>query len=84
LTTFLFYNNLELDLNKPGICTMKASRKEAIEALEKFYYTGKPCKHGHLSKRYTIEGVCFHCVTVKRAEERKRLRLIFAESNIMD
>lgn len=26
-----------------------------------FYETGKPCKHGHLSKRYTKTAICVEC-----------------------
>jgi hypothetical protein len=27
----------------------------------KYYYTGKSCKHGHLSKRYVCNGHCYEC-----------------------
>ena len=26
-----------------------------------FYFTGKPCKHGHISKRYVKTKICFEC-----------------------
>jgi hypothetical protein len=25
------------------------------------YFTGKPCKHGHISERYTASGACVEC-----------------------
>lgn len=33
----------------------------AKKGLSKFY-TGKPCRKGHLSERYTINGVCCECL----------------------
>jgi len=54
---------------------MHKTRKEAIEAREKFYLTGKPCKHGHLSKRGTIDASCYECkmehIRKQRAEINK-------------
>jgi 5-methylcytosine-specific restriction endonuclease McrA len=51
------------------------TRAEAKVAGAKRYFTGKPCKHGHISERYTTKG-CVACVsataTVWRAENRKR------------
>ena len=37
------------------------SRKEAIQQGLKFYFTGKPCKSGHTSERYTSNGRCREC-----------------------
>lgn len=36
------------------------SRKDAIARGLKRYFTGKPCKHGHLSERY-VPGDCIAC-----------------------
>lgn len=27
----------------------------------KYYFTGKPCKNGHIDKRYTNTGICYAC-----------------------
>jgi len=35
--------------------------KEAKEKGLKFYFTGKPCKHGHLSKRSVSDAHCLQC-----------------------
>jgi hypothetical protein len=40
---------------------MKTTRKAAILSGESWYYTGKPCKNGHLSRRYTLNGICEEC-----------------------
>lgn len=44
------------------------SREEANLIGTKYFYTGKPCKNGHLSKRY-IAGYCCECNS-SRAKER--------------
>ena len=36
-------------------------REEAKRAGERYYWTGKPCRSGHLSKRYTGTGNCAEC-----------------------
>lgn len=40
---------------------MKSTRKEARLAGDRYYYTGKPCKHGHDSKRTVATGNCYEC-----------------------
>ena len=37
-------------------------RREAKELRINKYFTGKPCKYGHISKRYTGDGRCIECV----------------------
>lgn len=46
------------------------ARKEALSKDLKRYYTGKPCKHGHITERLTINGSCCTCALEKN---RKRL-----------
>ena len=36
-------------------------RTKALADGERFYYTGKPCKHGHYSNRYAYNSVCVQC-----------------------
>lgn len=36
-----------------------------------WYFTGKPCKHGHIAKRQLVNGTCFECVSVYHKERRK-------------
>jgi hypothetical protein len=45
-------------------------RREAKAQDVKFYRTGKPCKHGHLSDRYTSTGMCVDCVKIQSVEWR--------------
>jgi hypothetical protein len=40
------------------------TRKEAQELGSKYYYTGEPCKHGHIALRKT-KGSCVECLKVE-------------------
>jgi len=55
------------------------SRMAAIEAGLEFYYTGKPCKRGHLGDRETMTAACAECrrglrdyILQKRRERAER------------
>lgn len=37
------------------------TRREAAEAGETKYFTGRPCSRGHLGPRYTVSGICCKC-----------------------
>lgn len=39
----------------------KRSRREALAIGEIRYFTGKPCKHGHISERFTSSRHCMAC-----------------------
>lgn len=63
---------------------MKQTRQEAIKAREKHYNTGRPCKHGHNSKRNTADGSCVECrveSSSRQAEENKRIRTMLKEAS---
>ncbi len=38
-----------------------SERKQAMLAGLPFYSTGKPCKHGHIAKRFTYNAQCTEC-----------------------
>lgn len=48
------------------------TRKEAIAKSLKFYFTNKPCKHGHISKRYTSAGRCSTCMSVDIQQNKEQ------------
>lgn len=55
------------------VSKLPASRRQAFNEGDVLYYTGTPCKAGHLSPRYTSSGQCATCVNAKataRAKER--------------
>ncbi len=47
------------------------NRKQALKMGLRVYFTGKPCKHGHVSPRYINTGQCTACA---QQEDSKRLQ----------
>jgi hypothetical protein len=47
------------------------SRKSARAAGRTFYFTGKPCKRGHVAERYAHNGECVVCSRLRAARWRK-------------
>ena len=48
---------------EPMIGTMvERTREQAIAPGWKRYYTGRPCRKGHLSERYVNGGACIQCI----------------------
>jgi hypothetical protein len=45
------------------------SPKSALKEGLKYYFTGKPCCHGHVCRRYVKNGACVECRTL--AEQRR-------------
>lgn len=50
----------------------KISRAEAQRQGLKRYFTGKPCKHGHVSKRVTVNGDCYECLKLRMKIRRQQ------------
>ena len=46
------------------------SRADAKRVGLKYYFTGKPCKHGHFSERKTVNGDCYECFASKMSQYR--------------
>lgn len=46
---------------------LPGSRKEAKEVGSKWYFTGKPCPHGHIVPRMTTNGACRTCAYERTA-----------------
>jgi hypothetical protein len=42
------------------------TRKQAMIDGENTYFTGKPCKHGHMTYRYVQSGTCYDCINAGR------------------
>lgn len=49
-------------------------RKLAISLGLRTYFTGRPCKNGHISYRYTEPGSCAECVNGQRNSQREIFR----------
>ena len=46
------------------------TRKQAQEQGLTRYFTGKPCKHGHVAERQTAKGVCEECHRIHRRSKK--------------
>lgn len=51
-------------------------RAEAVVKGLLYYYTGRPCKHGHVAKRQTKNGTCCACISLtgKRWYKKNKVR----------
>ena len=56
------------------------TRSEAKAQGAKFYFTGEPCKHGHVAPRKT-QGACTECLKVEWAEALTKRAGYYAEYN---
>lgn len=45
--------------------------KEARKIGERYYFTGNPCKHGHISRRIADNGGCLECVLLRNKKWRE-------------
>lgn len=50
------------------------TRSEAQRIASKTYFTGEPCRRGHVSFRFTSSGSCGLCQFHTENERKKRLR----------
>lgn len=51
--------------------TKPATRAEALSRQTVYYHTGRPCRRGHTSDRYTATGACVECVKGAEIAPRK-------------
>lgn len=56
------------------------TRKEANKTGSKYYFTGQPCKHGHIAARKT-KGTCIECLKVEWAKGNVERADYFREYN---
>jgi hypothetical protein len=47
-------------------------RKEAKLRGDLRYFTGKPCKHGHVAERHVSNGMCLECAKIKTNNQRQK------------
>ena len=56
------------------------TRKEAQDSGAKYYFTGEPCKYGHIAPRIT-KGSCVECLKVEWQEAAEKRADYFREYN---
>ena len=59
---------------------MPATREEAKKTGNKYYFTGQPCKHGHIAPRKT-KGACVECLKVEWTKGNAERVVYFREYN---
>lgn len=50
------------------------SRDEAASKGMLRYFTGQPCRKGHLSERYTLSGSCIDCMVAWHNHKRDSIK----------
>ena len=50
----------------------KISRSQAKQLGLKYYFTGEPCKFGHISKRQVVNCTCCQCTSIKTHQWREK------------
>jgi 5-methylcytosine-specific restriction endonuclease McrA len=56
------------------------TRKEAQDSGAKYYFTGEPCKHGHVAPRKT-KGACVECMKIEWQQAAEKRADYFREYN---
>ena len=56
------------------------TRQEAKDTGAKYYFTGEPCKHGHIAPR-KIKGACVECLKVEWQQAAEKRADYFREYN---
>jgi len=49
-------------------------RQAAFTRRDRHYFTGVPCKNGHVARRYVSNGACIICMHEIRWRYRRKLR----------
>jgi hypothetical protein len=57
------------------------SRAEAKEKGLTHYFTGNPCKHGHISKRLVCNGTCEKCICIASNEYKNKNKQKVVDEN---
>jgi 5-methylcytosine-specific restriction endonuclease McrA len=63
-----------------NVNTLPKTRKEAMAAGAAHYFTGEPCKHGHVAPR-KVKGSCVECLKIEWTEGNKRRTEYFQNYN---
>lgn len=50
------------------------NRREALRVGAKLYFTGLPCKHGHIANRQAVNSTCCDCSKIKGLESYRKNR----------
>ena len=51
-----------------------STRAQAIARGQPRYFTGEPCKAGHVAERTTVDRTCIECCRARQARDRAAVR----------
>lgn len=55
---------------------LQPKREEAARLGQLRYFTGKPCKYGHISQRYTVSGACITCLRETTEAQKDKIKAL--------
>lgn len=61
--------------------SLPTTRREALSAGVSHYFTGRPCKQGHIRKRQATDGSCVECTRLRAARRYARAPEAYAEAS---
>lgn len=64
-----------------AIMSKKAERHRAAIAGENKFFTGKPCKYGHIAFRYMPSGSCSECTKEYAKNNRQMIKDLMKSSS---
>jgi 5-methylcytosine-specific restriction endonuclease McrA len=66
-----------------SMCSQIISQREALERGLRWYFTGKPCKRGHVALRNARWGQCIECdrIRVRPKEQRDNINEAYRKKN---
>lgn len=61
-----------LKLHSLPVENLPNTRRQALLSGSGLYFTGRPCKHGHVSARYSSGSICVECMRTPEYLEKAR------------
>ena len=58
--------------DKEDLKNLPSVRRQSIDKDLKYYFTGKPCKKGHITARYTMSATCVICHSEREKSRTKK------------
>ena len=58
------------------------TQEQALATGKTRYFTGEPCKRGHISERFSINGACIACQNKKRAKPSQAWNMVAPPSGL--
>ena len=70
------YQEMFISLKNEGLI----SRKQAAAEGKIKYFTGKPCKYGHIAERYVSVGTCVECNRLQAKKNQNKYKKLINDA----